>query len=200
MPPQTRKIKMNSMKNLLTGVGMVVVLFLSTGIVSAQQKIGHVNSEDIIQAMPEFKTAQAEFEALQKSKEGELQQMGTEHDKKLTAAQDLSRNRSEANKDSIDAQLQKLGTELQEIQRRIQEVQQVAQQELQNKQNELFTPIFQKANTAVQSVAKEKGYAYVFDIANASIPYFDGGDDLTADVKTKLGISATATPAAAPAK
>jgi len=198
MPPQTRKIKMNSMKNLLKGVGMVAVLFLSTGLVSAQQKIGHVDSEDIIQAMPEFKTAQAEFENLQKAKEGELQQMGTEHDKKLTEAQALSRNRSEANKDSIDAKLQQLGTELDEIRRRIQEQQQVAQQELQTKQNELFTPIFQKANTAVQSVAKEKGYAYVFDVANSSIPYFAGGDDLTADVKTKLGISGATTPAATP--
>jgi len=190
---------MNSMKNLLKGAGVIAVLFLSTGIAGAQQKIGHVNSNEIIQAMPEFKTAQTEFENLQKTKEGELQQMGNEHDKKLMEAQNLQRNRSEANKDSIDAQLQKLGTELQEIQRRIQEVQQVAQQELQTKQDELFTPIFQKANTAVQSVAKEKGYAYVFDIANSGIPYFAGGDDLTNDVKTKLGITASA-PAAAPSK
>jgi len=188
---------MNSMKNLLKGVGMVAVLFLSTELVSAQQKIGHVNSEEIIQAMPEFKTAQTEFENLQKTKEGELQQMGTEHDKKLTEFQNLQRIRSEANKDSIDTKLQQLSTEIDEIRRRIQEVQQVAQQELQTKQNELFTPIFQKANTAVQGVAKEKGYAYVFDVANASIPYFAGGDDLTTDVKTKLGISAS-TPAATP--
>ncbi|GGC19780.1 hypothetical protein GCM10011386_09590 [Parapedobacter defluvii] len=190
---------MNSMKNLLKGVGIVAVLFLSTGLVSAQQKIGHVNSNDIIQSMPEFKTAQTEFENLQKAKEGELQQMGTEHDKKLTEAQTLQRNRSEANKDSIDNKLQQIGTELQEIARRIQEVQQLAQEDLQKKQEELFAPIFQKANTAVQSVAKEKGYAYVFDIANSAIPYFAGGDDLTTDVKTKLGITST-TPAATPSK
>ncbi len=185
---------MDSMKNLFKGVVVVAVLFLSTGLVNAQQKIGHVNSSDIIQAMPEFKTAQTEFENLQNAKEGELQLMGTEHDKKLTDAQTLQRNRSEANKDSIDGKLQQLGTELQEIQRRIQEVQQMAQQELQTKQEELFAPIMQKANTAIQSVAKEKGYAYVFDIANSAIPYFAGGDDLTADVKTKLGI-ANSTPA-----
>ncbi|WP_353196648.1 OmpH family outer membrane protein, partial [Parapedobacter defluvii] len=111
----------------------------------------------------------------------------------------LQRNRSEANKDSIDNKLQQIGTELQEIARRIQEVQQLAQEDLQKKQEELFAPIFQKANTAVQSVAKEKGYAYVFDIANSAIPYFAGGDDLTADVKTKLGITST-TPAATPSK
>jgi|SRR5690606_11379334 len=189
---------MNSMKNLLTGVGMVVVLFLSTGTVSAQQKIGHVNSTEIIQAMPEFKTAQTELETLQKTKETELQNMQAEAQKKMTQAQDLQRNRSEANKDSIDAQIQTISVEFQEMDRRIQEFQQTAQQELQQKNEELFAPIFQKANTAVQSVAKEKGYAYVFDIANSAIPYFQGGDDLTADVKTKLGIAAS-TPAATPA-
>src|SRR5690606_41470305 len=79
---------------------------------------------------------------------------------------------------------------------RIQQVQQVAQEELQKKNEELFAPIIQKANTAIQSVAKEKGYAYVFDIANPGISYFAGGDDLTADVKTKLGISGGTAPAA----
>ncbi len=182
------------MKKLFNGAVVVVVLFLSTGIAGAQQKIGHVNSNEIIQAMPEFKTANTEFENLQKTKEGELQQMGAEYQKKMTAAQDMYRNRSEANKDSVDAKLQALQVELQEIEGRINNVQQVAQEELQKKQEELFAPVFQKANTAVQSVAKEKGYAYVFDVANSSIPYFAGGDDLTADVKTKLGISAT-TPA-----
>ncbi|WP_257670255.1 OmpH family outer membrane protein [Parapedobacter tibetensis] len=185
------------MKNLFKGVVVVAVLFLSTEFVSAQQKIGHVNSNDIIQAMPEFKTAQSEYETLAKTKEGEIQQMGAEYQKKLTVAQDLQRNRSEANKDSVDTKLQTLTVELQEIERRINESQRMAQEEMGKKEEELFTPIFQKANTAVQSLAKEKGYAYVFDVANSSIPYFAGGDDLTADVKTKLGITNT-TPAATP--
>lgn len=54
---------------------------------------------------------------------------------------------------------------------------------------------------AVNDIAKAKGYAYVFDISSTNIPYFAGGDDLTTDVKSKLGISATAAPAATtPAK
>ena len=186
---------MDSMKNLFKGVVVVALLFLSTELVSAQQKIGHVNTAEVIQSMPEFASANTEFENLQKGKEAELQGMFAEFQKKQTVAQEMYRNRSEANKDSIDAQIQTLSIELQDIQRRLEEVQQVAENELGQKQEELFAPIIQKANTAVQSVAKEKGYAYVFDIANSAIPYFAGGDDLTADVKTKLGISG-ATPAA----
>ncbi|MFC3199406.1 OmpH family outer membrane protein [Parapedobacter deserti] len=177
------------MKNLFKGVVVAGLLFLSTGFVSAQQKIGHVNSNEIIQSMPEFKTANTELETLQKTKQSELQQMFSEFQKKQTDAQEMYRNRSEANKDSIDAKLQTLSIELQDIERRLQEVQQLAEEEMGKKQEELFAPIFQKANTAVQSVAKEKGYAYVFDVASSGIPYFAGGDDLTADVKTKLGIA-----------
>src|SRR5690606_36733904 len=137
-----------------------------------------------------------EFENLQKAKEGELQKMSEAHDQKLQHAQQLQRNRSEANSDSIDAEIQKVGTELQELHSRKQQVQQIVQEELQKKNEELFAPISQKANTAIQSVAKEKGYAYVFDIANPGISYFAGGDDLAADVKTKLGISGGTAPAA----
>lgn len=134
---------MNSMKNLFNGAIVIAVLFLSTGLVNAQQKIGHVNSNEIIQAMPEFVTANTAFENLQKEKEGELQQMGAEYQKKMTVAQDLHRNRSEANKDSVDIKLQSLGVELQDIESRINNVQQVAQEELQkSRKNSL--PLFSK--------------------------------------------------------
>ncbi len=60
-----------------------------------------------------------------------------------------------------------------------------------------------KLSTAIAAVAKEKGLAYVFDISGSqgfnSLVYFDGGDDVTAAVKTKLGISLTAAPAKTPA-
>ena len=53
------------------------------------------------------------------------------------------------------------------------------------------------------AVAKEKGLAYVFDLtaqgANTLV-YFDGGEDITPAVKTKLGIAATAKPATTPVK
>lgn len=176
------------MKNLFKGVAVVAVLFLSAGIANGQQKIGHVNSGELIQAMAEFKTANATLEELAKTKQTELQNMYTEYTSLQTKAQEAYRNRSEANKDSVDVQLQSMQMELQEIENRINEVQELAQQEIETKREELFAPVFQKANTAIQNVGKEKGYAYVFDISSTNIPYFQGGDDLTADVKAKLGL------------
>ncbi len=72
---------------------------------------------------------------------------------------------------------------------------------MEQKNAELFNPIQVKADAAIKAVSKEKGYAYVFDTANPALVFFDGGEDITALVKTKLGISATAAaPAAAPKK
>lgn len=177
------------MKNVLKGLAVVAVLFLSVEFVNAQQKIGHINYAEIFTATPDYIKAETELKNLDSTKTLELQGMFSEFQRKQTAAQDMMRNRSEANRDSIDAQLQTLGVELSDIERRLQEVQQIAEQELTQKQQELFAPIHQKVGTAIQSVAKDKGYAYILDISSTNIPYFQGGDDLSADVLTKLGIT-----------
>lgn len=45
-----------------------------------------------------------------------------------------------------------------------------------------------KAEDAVKAVAKEKGYAYVLDITQPGVVYFDGGINILGDVKAKLGL------------
>lgn len=180
---------MTNTKNILKSVAVIAVLFLSIGFAHGQQKFGHVNYADVVMATPEWEKANATLMALDSTKSNELQGMFSEFERKQSVAQDLVRNRSEANKESVDAQLQQLGMELEDMQRRISEVREIAERELTEKQQELLAPIHQRVGTAVQSVAKEKGYAYVFDVSSTNIPYFAGGDDLTTDVKTKLGIA-----------
>ena len=180
---------MNSMRNVWKSLTMVAVLFLMIGSVNAQQKIGHINYADIFTSTAEYLKAENDLKALDSVKTGELQAMFTLYQEKRSEAQEKLLNRSEANKEVIDPQLQALDIEIQDFERRLQEVQQIAEQEINQKQQELFTPIHQKVGTAIQSVAKEKGYAYVFDISSTNIPYFQGGEDITNDIKTKLGIA-----------
>ncbi|HLW50054.1 MAG TPA: OmpH family outer membrane protein [Sphingobacteriaceae bacterium] len=180
---------MNSMRNVLKSLAVVAALFLTVGSVSAQQKIGHINYAEIFTATADYLKAEEELKALDSVKTGELQSMFNEYQKKRSEAQDMLMNRSEANKAEIDPQLQALDIEIQDFERRLQEVQQIAEQEIGQKQQELFTPIHQKVGTAIQSVAAEKGYAYVFDISSTNIPYFQGGEDITNDIKIKLGIA-----------
>ena len=61
--------------------------------------------------------------------------------------------------------------ELMDIQNRVQEFQQTISQELQQKQAELMNPIMEKAQKAVQDLAKAQGIVAVFDESSAL--YFD---------------------------
>ena len=187
------------MRKLMNAFFVAGLLF-TANIANAQQKLAHVNYGSIIEALPEFKAGQTTLEALTKTKQTEIEKMISEYQTKMSAAEAKQKTMSEANKEVIGKELQAAGVELQDLEKRINDAKVKAQQELETKNAEIFNPIKIKADAAIKSVSKEKGYAYVFDIANTGLVYFDGGEDITALVKTKLGVSATVPSAAAPKK
>lgn len=188
------------MRKLINAFFVAAGLLFTANIANAQQKFAHLNSAEIIEAMPEVKDARTKLEAFGKTKQADIEKMISEYQVKLQAAEAKQKTMSEANKEVIGKELQAAGVELQDLEKRINDAKVKAQQELETKNAEIFNPIKIKADAAIKSVSKEKGYAYVFDIANTGLVYFDGGEDITALVKTKLGVSATAPSAAAPKK
>lgn len=185
------------MKTLVKVAVIAVGLFLTGSTVNAQQKFAHINSAALLEVMPDVKQADAKFQTFQKQRQSEIELMQTEYQKKLTIAQEKEKTLSEANKVTVGKELEVLGKELQDLGKRINDTGEKAKKDLAAKQDELYQPIFKKAGDAVNAVAKEKGYAYVFDVSQPGVVYFDGGDDILALVKAKLGIAATATPATA---
>jgi outer membrane protein len=171
-------------------------LFFTGSVANAQQKFAHINSAELLQVMPDVKQADTKFQTFQKQKQGEIELMNSEYQKKLTVAQEKEKTLSEANKLTVGKELEVMGKELQELGKRISDTGEKAKQDLATKQEELYQPIFKKAQDAVTAVAKEKGYAYVFDVSQPGVVYFDGGEDILNLVKAKLGITA-ATPTTA---
>jgi outer membrane protein len=193
------------MRKLINVFFVAAGLMFTANVASAQQKIAHIDSESIFAGMPEAKTATATLETLQKQKQAEIEKMQTEYATKYDAAVAKNKTLSEANKEAVGKELQAMSVELDDMKKRIAEATQKAQQDLATKQGELLAPLNTKFITAVKAVAKEKGYAYVFDISAQqganNLLAWEGGEDVTAAVKAKLGISATAAaPAAAPKK
>ncbi|MFD2599784.1 OmpH family outer membrane protein [Sphingobacterium corticis] len=176
------------MKNVWKGVVVAAGLLVATQVSNAQQKIGHINSQELMQATPEFKNAQTQIQTLRETKDKEYQGMVELYQKKQTEANEKAMNRSEANKATLDTEIQGLVAEMRQMEERIQTTGNQAQEELQKKYQELMSPIETKVMTAINAVAKDKGYAYILDLASGSLLYFEGGEDLTAAVKTKLGI------------
>jgi outer membrane protein len=183
------------MRKFINVYVITAAFLLSAGTVNAQQKIGHLNSQAIFTSMPEAKAASAALEALQKTKQTEIEKMQSNYTIKYNAAVAKNKTLNEANKETVGKELQVMGTELDGIKKSIDEATQKAQQEMMAKQGELMAPLQTKFITAVKAVAKEKGIAYVFDSysqqGSNNILAWEGGIDVTAAVKTKLGIAAT---------
>ncbi|KIO76712.1 membrane protein [Pedobacter lusitanus] len=190
------------MRKLINVFFVAAGLVFTANVASAQQKIAHLDSEAIFATMPEAKTASATLETLQKQKQAEIEKMRSEYTVKYEAAVAKNKTLSEANKETVGKELQAMGVELQDMEKRIGEASQKAQQDIATKQGELLAPLNAKFQTAVKAVAREKGLAYVFDSSAQNgannLLAWEGGDDVTALVKAKLGISASAT--AAPKK
>ena len=162
---------------------------MAGNVANAQQKFGHINSADLLQSMPEMKTADATFQTFAKQKQTALELMDAERTKKITFYNDKTKMLSEANKETLGKEIEALVKEIQDMEKRITETQEKSQEELTTKRTEIYQPVFKKAEDAVKVVAKEKGFAYVFDISQPGVVYFDGGEDLLIAVKTKLGIT-----------
>ncbi len=176
------------MKNLIRVALVAVGLFLAGNSAQAQQKFAHINSSDLLQAMPEMKTADASFKTFADAKQKELEAMESERQKKITGYNEKAKTISEANKDVVSKEMETMAKEIQDIETRITAAQQKAQEDVTKKREELYQPVITKAEAAVKTVAKEKGFAYVFDISQPGVVYFDGGEDMLPAVKLKLGI------------
>ena len=85
-----------------------------------------------------------------------------------------------------------------EFNKKFAEYQQEAQQQLQKAYADMMEPIYEKLEKAVKSVGQSGGYTYVFDLNRTDIPYINESQstDVTNAIKTQLGISLTAVPAA----
>ena len=79
---------------------------------------------------------------------------------------------------------------LEDLQANIQQFAQTAEQEMVKKKEELYMPIYTKAKTAINDVAKAKGYDYVLDSSEGlGVLVVQPSNDLMNDVKKKLGIN-----------
>ncbi len=173
------------MKRFIGIAALTIIIVLAGQNAMAQNfKFGHVNSDQVIQSMPEFDSASVKLQKFQKELVNALDLMQVELNTKNEAYVKESKNLSDIVKQTKEQ-------ELTDMNRRIQEFQTSAQTQLQDKQAELFQPIVAKVNKAISDVGKENGYIYVFNIGQGSpLIYFDEtkSTNLMPLVKAKLGL------------
>ena len=157
---------------------LVLMLMLLAPMTMMAQKFGKVNTQTIMQALPDVAKANGELEALQKQKDNELKAMQDELNRKLDEYQ---KGQSTMN---ATAKQQK-ETELQGLNQKIQQAYQDGQQELQKKSNELMQPIVAKVRAAIHAVGKAGNYTYIFE-EGAAIYTGSNVVDVTKEVQSKI--------------
>lgn len=144
-------------------------------------KIGHINSNDLMQIMPGRDSAQTVLQGEVAELEETLKTMQAEAEKRYN---DYVAN--QAGWTELIRQTKQ--REIQDMAARIEEFQQNAQKQLQEREAALLKPIIDRAKKAIADVAKENGFTYILDAGTAAILYDEGGEDIMPLVKKKLGL------------
>jgi outer membrane protein len=167
------------MKHWMLGALLVVSAMCAT----AQSKIGHINSEAIMQALPEAIDAQKSLDVQVAQWENELQKMQADwkkkfddYDKKKLILTDQARAQTEKELRDLDQSIADFRTK------------KFGQNgELFQKQNEVMKPIQNKMFQVIETVAKEDGYDYVFDKSgDILLLYANDKNDLTQKVLARM--------------
>ena len=161
---------------------IALLLFVgTTGVVTAQSNVAHIDTQDLIEAMPEMKAAQSQLEKLQKTYDTEIKTLMKEVE---TKAQQYGNEQDSKTEEENIKRVQ----EIQGMQNNIAAYREQALKDLQQKEIDLFQPILEKARDAIQKVGRAQGFQYVIDSSSGNGVLLAEGKDLLADVKKELGI------------
>ena len=136
------------MKKILKIVLTVAFVAGSTSVFA--QKLGRINMQELVFAMPETAEMQKNLEAYQKELQDQLETIGVEFNNKLN---EYTKQVSDKNSTMSDSVRQLKEKELNDLKTRYDEFVQVSQQDMQKKQGELLDPIIVKAQDAVKEVS-----------------------------------------------
>ncbi|MAM04735.1 MAG: hypothetical protein CMD06_02110 [Flavobacteriales bacterium] len=159
----------------------IILLSFITLFLNAQNKFGYIDSQELLILMPERDAAEKEVQEFAKTLEGQLSSMTAEYQQRV---EDYQKNESTY----TDLVKQDKIAEITGLEQRIQTFQQNAQQSLQIKEQELLEPILTKARNAIEEVAQEGNYTYIFDKSIGSILYAKESENVLPLVKKKLGL------------
>ena len=168
------------MMKLFRSLFVAFAMLMAFNSVQAQE-VAHIDSEQLLMAMPETAAMEAELKKVQ-------QTYADEYNAQATALQAKLQKYDAEAATQTDAKNEERRVEVEGLRQKIQKYAQTADQEIQKKRFDLLKPIVEKAQKAVSDVAAEKGIKYVLDSSPGKGLIVFEGEDLMGAVKTKLGI------------
>ena len=170
------------MKRIITILALTAALFAINNQAKAQAT-AHINVDELLAIMPETEAASKEMEKYTYQLQKDLDYLQTEA---KTKYENIVANQN----NWTQLRLTKEQEELEDMTQRLQQESDQAQQKVSKKQIELMQPIIDKAQNAINDVAREKGYTYVLDSSSSKgvVIFLEKGEDMLPLVKAKLAI------------
>ncbi len=161
---------------------LLVAAFITVSTAALAQKTGYISVDQVISIMPEVIKIDSQLQKFQADTvNAEFASLIEQYNYK-----DSILNKTDTLK--MPASLRKqYRNDLEGIAYQVQNWQAISQQAVQNKQNQLLAPLYRKVMAAIQAVAKEKGYTYIYD--KSVLILGPNADDLLPAVAQKLKIT-----------
>ena len=201
---------------MLKKIALLLMLILPMSVFA--QKFGHIKTQEILIAMPEYTKAQTDIQTMQQQYDDEMKRLGEELNKKFAAYQQANNELELASQQfqkAIEAKAkeaetlylayQKASNSLSATQRTQKEEAIVAKEkevaelrrmyfgpegEMAKKEDALIAPIQNRIYEVVKQISMQKGYDAVIDRASAtSVIFASPRIDISNEVLTKLGYS-----------
>ncbi len=164
----------------LTLIAIASVICGST--MHAQNSIAFVNSLELINSLPDKKSATERLNKLSDNYKHELQIMQNEYNKKYSDFITYQESLAESIK------LRRM-QELTDLENRIQNFTKLAQKDIEEHEQLLLDPIKVKINDAVKAVGIEQNFSVIYDLDDSGIIFISpNAVDANLMVKAKLGV------------
>ncbi|MFH0990389.1 MAG: OmpH family outer membrane protein [bacterium] len=174
------------MRNVLF-ILAIGVLYLGTA--SGQMKIGYISTDAIMKQLPDAQDAQRQLDGLVADWQSELNKVQQDWQKKFDDYEKRKLILTDQRRSEVEKELRELDQKLVDFRNR-----KFGQNgELFGKQGELMKPVQDRVFKAIQTVATEEGYDYIFDKSGEILlMYANEKYDLTSKVLAKLNVVAPA--------
>ncbi|MGD0338490.1 MAG: OmpH family outer membrane protein [Bacteroidota bacterium] len=140
-------------------IGMLICLVAVGGKTFSQQKSGFVNSQTILNELPEAQEAQKKLNAIVQAVQDTLEKMQKDFQAKYEDYQKKQAMMTDAAKKEEEQKLVEQDQQIKQYQQvKFSQTGEIAQQ-----REKVFAPVREKIVKAIQSVAKEEKMVFVFD-------------------------------------
>lgn len=169
----------------------LLITLTSTVAAQSNMKFGHVNSQKVIESLPEYKAIEETMQQETGKMEKQLTDMREEFQRSVSEYQQKASTMSAGERQQAEASLA-------ERSQKVQNFYKLAQESLESKSRNLQEPIITKYQSAVQMVGDEGGFMYIFEV-DPGMPVFRSAKsiDVSELVKAKLIKTTSTTPSTA---